>query len=342
MLPIPPRRRLTFGCFLVQTTLLCAQPPASAPAAPKGYKSQAEVLAAIQRGDVKLINVFLPVPDNVKVTPEIEYGRAGGKSLQLDLYEPKAPHPATPAIVLIHGGAWRGGKRSDYRYYCLRFAEQGYVVATISYRLVKEAPFPAAVQDAKCAVRWMRANAAKYHVDPNKIAVMGGSAGGHLAMMVGYTADSPELEGDGGNPGVSSRVQAVINFYGPTDLTTPFARGNSVVVDFIGKPYDEAPDQYKLASPLAHLRKGAPPTLTLHGTIDDVVPIDQADMLEKRLTELRIPHEYVRLEGWPHTMDLAEDVNRYCRWHIERFLARDLPLPKRPATMNAAIRPGTE
>jgi acetyl esterase/lipase len=318
------------GVLILGASLLLAAPPATKPAAPKGYESQTAVLAAIQSGELKLINVFEPVPESVSVTPDVEYGKGGGESLKLDLYQPKRLEGKAPGLILIHGGAWKGGRRTDYRYYCVRLAERGYVVATISYRLVKTATFPAAVQDAKCAVRWLRANAEKYHVDPNRIGVMGGSAGGHLAMMVGYSPDVPELEGDGGNQGVSSRVQAVVNFYGPTDLTTPFARNNGVVSDFIGKPYAEAADQYRLASPLTHLTAGDPPTLILHGTIDNVVPIDQADALDKRLAELKVPHEYVRLEGWPHAMDLSEEVNRYCLWHIERFLDKYLKAPDKP------------
>jgi len=111
----------------------------------------------------------------------------------------------------------------------------GYVAATISYRLSDVAPFPAAVQDVKCAARWRRPNAERFHVDPNRIALAGGSAGGHLAMMAGYATDNPELEGTGGHPEMSSRVQAVVNFCGPTDLTSDFARGSDVVVKSRGE-----------------------------------------------------------------------------------------------------------
>jgi acetyl esterase/lipase len=233
-----------------------------------------------------------------------------------------------PGLIFIHGGGWESGGKGDYRYYAVRYAKRGYVAASISYRFVQEAAFPACVQDAKCAVRWMRANADKYHVNPNQIAVIGGSAGGHLAMMAGYSAGVPELEGDGGYAGVSSAVQAVVDFYGPCDLTGPEQRNHPTILKlFGGKTYEETPQQYELASPIRHLDKSDPPTLIFHGTIDDVVPIEQSERLAKQLTELGIPCQYERIEGYPHTMDLARDVNVRCQWFMNRFLARYLPLP---------------
>ena len=316
---------------------LAAAGPTSAPAAPKGFSSTEEVKDAIRAGKVKLVNLFVPVPESVKVTTDIEYGRVGQRPLKLDLYEPKDCNQPVPGVVLIHGGGWKGGDRNIYRFYCIRLAEKGYVAATVSYRFSKEAPFPAAVQDVKCAVRWMRASAAEHHIDPAKIGALGASAGGHLSMMLGYTPEVRALEGDGGHADVSSRVQAVIDFYGPTDLTTEFARSADVVKDFMGgKTYEESADLYRQASPMMHLTKKAPPTLILHGTIDDTVPIEQSDRLAKKLKELGVPCEYERLEGWPHTMDLAEDVNKRCWWRVEQFLARYLPLPKGAASRGPA------
>jgi acetyl esterase/lipase len=234
-----------------------------------------------------------------------------------------------PALVFIHGGAWRSGNKNDYRFYCCRYAERGYVAVTVGYRFTQEAPFPAAVNDAKCAVRWLRANAQQYGVDADKIAVLGGSAGGHLSMMVGYSADMPELEGDGGHGGVSSRVQAVVNLYGPTDMTVEFAQDKPVVIEFLGgKQFSEAPELWAQASPMTYVTKDDPPTLILHGTTDDVVPVNQADLLAAKLAEIGVPYVYDRLEGWPHAMDVARDVNDRCLWFMDRFLALYVPLPK--------------
>ena len=249
--------------------------------------------------------------------------------MQLDLYRPMAIRKPVPALIFIHGGGWAGGNREIMKYYTVRYAERGYVTATISYRFSQEAPFPAAVSDAKCAVRWMRENAKKHRIDPEKIGIIGGSAGAHLAMMTGYSSDVPELEGEGGHAGVSSRVQAVVDYYGPVDLTTPFARKQGVARKFLSdKSYEEDPDVYAFASPISHLTKGDPPTLILHGTIDTIVPVAQADKLAEKLKELGIPHFYEKFEGWPHTMDLAEAVNQRCQYRMNQFLAEHLPLPE--------------
>ncbi|OHB83128.1 MAG: hypothetical protein A2Z38_07695 [Planctomycetes bacterium RBG_19FT_COMBO_48_8] len=144
-------------------------------------------------------------------------------------------------------------------------------------------------------------------------------------MMIGYS-DDPSLEGSGGNNNISSRVSAVVNFYGPTDLTTDFAKNQELVREFIGgKTFDEAPDAYKLASPLFHLTRDDPPTLIFHGTIDSTVPVAQADKLADKLKELRINYVYERYDGWPHTMDLAEAVNRRCVYQMEQFLEEHIP-----------------
>lgn len=302
---------------------------AEVPPAPAGYTSETAIKAAFLAGMLKTIDVNLPVPDSIKVEKGVEYGKGGEVSLKLDLYQPvgdaKPSDPLRPAIIFVHGGAWKGGSREIYHYYCVKLAEKGYVVATVSYRLSDVAPFPAAVQDVKCAVRWMRANAERLHVDPNRIAMAGGSAGGHLSMMVGYVTDNPELEGSGGNPNVSSRIQAVVNLYGPTDLTTDFARDNDVVVKFLGgESFSAKPQLYELASPNSHVSADDPPTLILHGSIDTVVPISQAELLVDKLMEAGVPYEYDRVEGWPHTMDLEANVNRHCLAKIEEFLDKHL------------------
>ena len=298
------------------------------PPAPDGFRNPADVTKAILDGTVKIINSNAPLPDDVEFIEGIPYGEAGGKLLQLDMYRPKNLTGNVPALIFIHGGGWEQGKRSDYRHYCLRFANRGYVVCSVSYRLVQDAPFPAAVQDVKCAVRWLRAHAGTYNIDPDQLAVLGGSAGGHLAMMVGYSSEVSELEGEGGNPGVSSRVQVVVNFYGPTDLTTEYARKHDVVRGFFAdKSYEEVPDQYSLASPLTHVTADDPPTLIFQGTIDELVPVEQADVLAGKLDQLGVPYVYDRLAGWPHSMDVSETVNEHCCWYIEHFLDRYLPLP---------------
>lgn len=290
------------------------------PAPPPGYTSRAEVIARIGLGAIKLIDLeHDPLPKGVQEIKAVEYGRGGDQPLLLDLHLPAEFKGPRPGLIFIHGGAWSGGEREIYHYYTKRLAQQGYVAATISYRLSGVAPFPAAVHDCKCAVRWMRAMADQYQIDPQRIAVLGGSAGGHLAMMVGYNND-PNLEGDGGHPGISSRVSAVVNFYGPSDLTTEAARQADPVRKFLGGPFDQRTKLYEQASPLRHLDANDPPTLIIHGTLDELVDIQQSDHLAERLHQLGVPFVYDRLSGWPHTLDVAAPVNQHCLELMQTFL----------------------
>ncbi|MCB9782080.1 MAG: alpha/beta hydrolase [Candidatus Omnitrophica bacterium] len=253
------------------------------------------------------------IPEGVKFEKNIVFKKTDEKDLILDLYTHPGSDEKAPLLVFIHGGAWRGGKPADYHYYCVKFAKLGYAVATVSYRFSQEAKFPAALEDVTDSVRWLREHAEEYNYDPNRIALIGGSAGGHLSMLVGYTWD--EMTEDGKNP-----IKVVVDIYGPADLTTDFAIGNKVVINFIGDTYENAKQKYEDASPIFQLDKKDPPTLIIHGTIDETVPIVQSDMLEEKLNELGIPNHYEKFPGWPHTMDLAEPVNARVRFLIERFL----------------------
>jgi acetyl esterase/lipase len=299
----------------------------AAASAPRGYGSRQELFLAISVGAVELIDLNPPLPPGVKETDGIEYGRGGGKPLLLDLYEPVHKTGLVPGLIFIHGGAWKGGKREIYRNYCAYFASRGWVTATIDYRLLPEGKAREQVADCKAAVRWMRANAARFGIDPDRLAVLGGSAGGHLSLMIGYTSALSELEGEGGNPGVGSEVAAVVDLYGPTDLTTEEARQIGFVREFMGTDPGKDLTPWKLMSPLFHVSSNCPPTLILHGTIDTTVEVAHGDWLNERLAAAGVPHEYERIDGWPHTMDLARPVNNYFKRRIETFLRQSLRLP---------------
>lgn len=289
---------------------------------PEGYPTENALMAAFATGTLDLLERQDPEPvlDGVIVDRDLEYGRVDGISLKLDLYRPETISKPLPLILFIHGGGWTGGDKADYAYYATRFPLKGYVVASMGYRFAGVAGFPGCVSDTKCAIRWLRANADQYHIDPDKIAVAGGSAGGYLAMMAGYSSDVPEFEGDGGNPDMSSAVQAVINLYGPTDLTTPVARAHPTITNFLKVPYTEAPERYERASPLYHVDASDPPTFIIQGTLDTLVTPDQADALAEKYQALEMDYWYDCYPGWPHTMDLARPVNERVQKTVDAFL----------------------
>lgn len=295
----------------------------SPPAPPPGFATSDEAFQAVLSGKVPRANPPIDPDKKVVVKRDVEYGNAGNRPLLLDLYAPEHDDQPHPAIIFIHGGSWRGGKKEDYKPYAIYFAQRGYVCASIQYRLSGEAPYPAAIHDAKAAVRFIRAQAETIGVDPTRIAVAGGSAGGHLAMMVGYSSDIDALDGNSGHQETSSSVQCVVNLYGPTDMTTPYARGvsetNPAVRAFFRGTYSEQPELYAEGSPLNYVTPDDPPTLIMHGTVDALVPINQADILAQKLSAVGVPYIYDRLPGWPHSMDMAQPVNQRCLWYMERF-----------------------
>ena len=297
--------------------------PAHLPDPPKGYGTLNALYLNYAMGRLDIMDEEEleggDAPEGVEERYDVEYGRVGERALVLDLYTPKNLTAPAPMILFIHGGGWRSGDKGDYRFYTRHFAEQGYVVASIGYRLSKEAKYPAAVHDVKCAVRYVRAHAEELNIDPERIGVIGGSAGGHLAMMIGYSSDVHRLEGDGGWPDTSSHVKCVVNIYGPVDFTTEYGRSHDLTTSFIGKTYEEAEYLYQEVSPYFHLDETDPPTMILHGTLDDLVPITQADTLAAELEKLGIPYWYDRMDGWPHTMDLSRPVNNHFKTMISAF-----------------------
>jgi len=246
----------------------------------------------------------------VVVEKDIVYGTGGSKDLKLDLARPEQSSGLLPAIVYIHGGGWQGGNREMYGNDIQQAAKRGYVAVTVSYRLTDpdahgkaKHPFPAQVEDVKCAVRWLRANAEKYHVDPNRIGATGGSAGGHLSLMLGVLGESQKFEGNGGHPGVSSRVQAVVNYFGPTDLTHLYSSSKRVagILDvLLNGPPEQQSASYRAASPITYVSKDDPPILTVHGTADPVVPVDQATEFDAAMKKAGASHTLMLMEGEGH------------------------------------------
>lgn len=306
--------------------------PEDAPPPPRGFPTQYAAFAAYLVGLAPGFSLddVIEVPPTVRETTDVEYGRVGDRVLELDLYEPidDGTH-LRPAIIFIHGGSWRGGFRRMKTIYTHHFAELGYVTATISYRFQQEAPFPAALEDAKCAVRWMRANAERLRIDPDRIAVSGQSAGGHLALMVAYTADREEWNQSGGHEGYSSAVAAASNLYGPANFADPKAYDRREIRDFLRAGWADDPDLWLDASPITHVRPDSPPTLIFHGTTDMLVEVSQADDLAQRMQEIGATYWYDRLDGFPHAMDVVFAVNDRVR-HLKHAFLEEF-MPPRPA-----------
>ncbi len=245
----------------------------------------------------------LKIPDSVVFEPNLVYASPDGVELQLDLARPKTGDGPFPAILCIHGGGFRAGNRQGYDGLCLRFAEQGYVAVTASYRLAPKHQFPAAVHDVKAAVRWLRANAKKYNIDPDRIGVTGGSAGGHLAQFLAVTADVKQFEGAGGNPDQSSRVACVVNVYGPSDFTKSYGKSvdaAEVLPLWLGGNLEKEKRKHIVASPLNWVTPSAAPTLCIHGTEDKYVAHEQAVWMIDRLKAAGVEAELLTLPGAGH------------------------------------------
>ena len=257
------------------------------------------------------------MPSALRVVSDIAF-LAPDRKEKLNVYLPapaKAGAPLAPAVVWIHGGGWKGGTKAEARAknICSTLAAAGYVAVSIDYRL-GPGSWPTNLQDCKNAVRFLRAHAAEYRLDPDRIAVAGGSAGGHLALMVGLTAGKAEFEPSAPYPGVSSAVRAVVNFYGIAQLavhgqtdakgeptaTNKLMRG--VLAEF-GASDDEA-EVLRLASPVNYLTKNSPPLLTFHGKADATVDYGQAEVLDAACKAQGAAHELHLIDGIGHTFDL--------------------------------------
>ncbi|MEI6676958.1 MAG: alpha/beta hydrolase [Mariniphaga sp.] len=292
---------------------------------PVGYHFLSITFLAFKMGLEKMIDRRPAVPADIKEVKNIEYKYINGKSLQLDLYKSQDLNKTAPLLVFIHGGGWSGGERADYLVYLLAFAKKGYVTATVSYRLLKDAPYPACAEDITDAVQWLYKNGDNYGYDPNRIALIGGSAGAHLALLAAYEWKNVKTNTD--STFVCSnrhRIKAVVDIYGPTDLTTEFSRTNSTVISFLAHSYAQAPELFLEASPIRYLDKYDPPTMILHGTSDQTVPIGQSDLLKAKLDSLAIPNVYYKVPLWPHTMDVIERVNHFSELKMTEFFKKYL------------------
>ena len=254
------------------------------------------------------------LPDGVRMERDVPYIQDGDDSQRLDLYLPDSPpEKPLPVIVHIHGGGWRGGNKFPCP--VLYMTERGYVVASVEYRFSQKATFPAQIQDCQAAIRWLRANSDKYHIDADKVGVVGASAGGHLSALVGTSGGQKAFEPIGGNEDQSDRVQCVIDIFGPASFASVMQQAEDDenvrnIFEFnsssdpysllIGETLNEDPEKTNAVSPIHYVSEETPPMLILHGTHDALVPYAQSLELVEALKAKEVPVWLQTLPGSGH------------------------------------------
>lgn len=276
-----------------------------------------------------------PRTSGIRSERNISYVDNGHRNQILDIYLPEAPSDKPlPLMIWVHGGAWMAGSQANPP--VLFLVDKGFAVASIQYRFSSHAIWPAQAHDCKAAIRFLRANAAKYNFDPDKFAVGGDSAGGHLAAFIGTSGGVSEMEGDLGRLDVSSCVQAVVDMFGPTDLTLMGQQsgpGSTIRHDapdspeslLLGGPVQERHELAKTANPLTYIGKNDPPFLIMHGDKDPLVPLAQSIILTKALIDAGVNEVTMKtLHGTGHGG--PQFNTRESRQLIEGFLVRNLKL----------------
>lgn len=322
-------RTLTFAGAI----LLCSAALIAGAAAKKSTADKAKTKKKAPASAQSLIST-----EGVIIQNDVAYLPAD-RAEKLDLYLPanRAKEVRSPAVIIIHGGGWSGGIKNANREIQLgtELARAGYVCASVEYQKAEGKRWPTNLHDCKNAVRFLRANAEKYQVDVDHFGTIGGSAGGHLSLMVGYTSGVKELEPEQPYPGVSDKVQCCVDMYGITDLLTlqstePDGTPNGQFRTFglFREPREEQPEKWKLASPVYHINKNTPPTLILHGLADTTVDRDQATELDKKLTEGNVEHTLMMIPGAKHTF-LINEKSRDLRPVVIGFFDKHLKPSKK-------------
>jgi acetyl esterase/lipase len=261
--------------------------------------------------------------DRVSIEHDEVFGTGGGRDLRCDIYTPPGPADRRPCIILVHGGAWRMGDRTQLRGYGILLGRLGYVCVAPEYRLTPESPWPAQIHDVNAAIRWVRANAERLGIDPARIAIEGNSAGAHLALLAAGTADVDAWQGDGGNPGVPTDVAAAVGVYTPTLFFHGERARGAVPLTALSDAADA--EIARLASPLTHVSPDFPPTMLIHGTADTTVPATASLVLYEALSAAGVPVEMHLYAEQPHAFDAAPAFGRQCAAEMHLFLDRYLP-----------------
>jgi pectinesterase len=307
-----------------------AQQPAPAPRDTSFTVHSALVKARKQHPNITVARP--PQPKNVRAAPNLTYCTLdGGRQLKLDVFYPKAGRKQTfPAVLIIHGGGWRSGDRSQHLPLAQQLAARGYVAVTAEYRLSTEAQYPAAVQDLKTALRWLRANARAYHVDTTKVAVWGFSAGGQLATLIGTTNDDAQFEAGSCYRSRSSRVQAIIDADGTLAFIHPESgegddrKGPSAATLWLGASKTEKPELWQQAGALHHVSAQTPPILFINSGVARMHA--GRDDMRRQLDQFGIYNEVQNFPEAPHPFPLFtpwfEPTVKYTADFLDRIFKR--------------------
>lgn len=258
-----------------------------------------------------------------RIERDVVFGQGGGRDLALDIYRPAPEASKRTAIIHLHGGGFRGGSKAAVERSARYYVERGYVCIASEYRLAVEAKWPAQIEDVKAAIRWTRANAASLEVDADKIAVAGYSAGGHLALVAAGSAGVAELEGLGGNQGVSTRVAACLAYYPGVTTRPPASGGDSLLM-----AEGSSSDDYRRASPVSYVGPGSPPTIFFHSTADTTIPFDASVLTFQLLRAYGVPAEMHILDGLSHVFDRHPEFAEACAAMGDLFLDRHVVNPR--------------
>jgi len=260
---------------------------------------------------------------SVSVEKNIVFGRGGNTDLRLDIYRPPQGTEKRMATIHCHGGGFTGGSKETLSERVLPYANAGYVAIPVQYRLAGEAKWPAQIEDVKAAIRWVRANAKSLGIDPEKIGVVGHSAGGHLALFAAGTANRPEFEGKNGTPGAGTQVVACCAYYPATEVRP---RADGTANNLLAAGSDEA--AHRAASPLTYITKAFPPTVIFHGTADTTIPLESSERLFKQLRDAQVPAEFHAIEGVPHVFDSDPEFARSAGALADFFIDRHVIKPR--------------
>lgn len=267
----------------------------------------------------------IPIPDTIKAYENVDYAVFGERKVQLGVYRPNTTE-CLPGIVVVHGGGWKKGSRHSFQPLSVQLAEKGYVVVNIDYRLSGEAKFPAGVEETKAAVRWLRANAKKYHVKSDKIGAVGGSAGGHLVAMASLTGHTKQFNGEGNHPKVSSEIQATIIMGPGVDQVTRVKKAPNQHVEncfiYFGGEYADIPETYALASPISHVTKNMGPIFMLDGSKDR--PGERYVDFVKVLDKYGVPNKFEVIKGAKHGQWVKEPYRSKYIDAFDKFLRKYL------------------